>query len=95
MGIDDFTRLVKELTGGEFTLKESRMAIDAVVEAIRQVILNDNHIYLYGLGKFSQTTYKKLQGRDFSTGKTIALSPRSAPKFTFAKGFREEVMDAE
>jgi nucleoid DNA-binding protein len=95
MKIDEFTRLVKEMTGGAFTLPESRLAIEAVAEAIRQVILRGDEVQLTGLGTFSRTEYKKTQGYDFRNKQTIPLDSRNAPKFTFVKSFKEEVKNAE
>jgi nucleoid DNA-binding protein len=91
MKIDEFTRLVKEMTGGAFTLP----AIEAVAEAIRQVILRGDEVQLTGLGTFSRTEYKKTQGYDFRNKQTIPLDSRNAPKFTFVKSFKEEVKNAE
>lgn len=91
MSLDDFTHLVQKLTLSAFTLKQSRLAIEAVIEALRQTILEGDSMIFPGFATFSRCEYNKTQGYNFRTGERMVLGPRNAPKCTFTKSFRDEV----
>lgn len=89
----DLAGLVQELNeqkGISLNKKETEAFIDSVVEGIIELSSTDK-LRIAGLGDFETVDKEARIGRNPSTGEPVNIPAKRAPKFKFAKGFKDSV----
>ncbi|TAL93119.1 MAG: HU family DNA-binding protein [Paraburkholderia sp.] len=66
-------------------------AIDAVIEAITNAVVNGDAVQLVGFGSFTQGVRAARTGRNPSTGDAINIPAAKTVKFTAGKAFKDTV----
>jgi len=82
---------VKELLGVRPNSKEARQLVDLVFDEIKEQIKNGEVVDIIGFGKFETVERAERDGRNPSTGETIKIPAKTAPKFSFKPKFKDEV----
>lgn len=91
MTYDEFIHLVKETSGGKFTLAESRLAFESVVDAFKDIMLNHDTITIKGFGKIGSKKKKGHIGRNPATKKEYKIPDHYVPFFSASDMLKEEV----
>lgn len=84
-----------------FSKKEAKEILDAVMDLIEAGVLQGERVPLGKIGKMHakvKPATKARKGRNPITGEEITIAAKKAtkvPKFTFSKGFKEEVLKAK
>ena len=89
----DLATLVQELNeqkGISLNKKETETFIDTVVEGIKE-LSKDDKLRIAGLGDFETVLKAARVGRNPSTGEPVDIPEKRAPKFKFAKAFKDYV----
>ena len=90
---EDLAVLVKELneqSGIALNKADTIKLVDNVLEGIKH-ISKEEQLKLYGFGNF-ETVHKEARiGRNPTTGEPVDIPAKNAPKFKFAKGFKDYV----
>jgi len=85
--------LVKKIASETGILrKDTAIVVDALLEAIKESIVNGEHIELRGFGTFGLKLRKPRTGRNPKTGEKIPVPERVVPTFKFTRGIKEEVV---
>ena len=66
-------------------------AIDAVIGAITQAVVEGNTVQLIGFGSFSPGERAARTGRNPATGEEISIPAAKTVKFTAGKAFKDAV----
>lgn len=74
-----------------FTKKESENAVNAVFEALQDIIANGDKISLVGFGAFGTVERSERTGRNPQTGKPMTIPARTVPYFKAGKVLKEAV----
>lgn len=85
----DFVAEVAKLSG--LSKKDASAAINAVTDAITNVLVKRDTISFIGFGTFSTTKRKERTARVPSTGKTIKVPATQVAKFKVGKTLKEAV----
>jgi len=81
--------------------KESKEILETVLDLIESGVLKGERVHLGKIGKIYakvKPATKARKGRNPITGEEISIAAKKAstvPKFTFSKGFKEEVLKAK
>ena len=84
-----------------FSKKEAKELLETVMDLIEAGVLQGERVPLGKIGKVYakvKPATKARKGRNPITGEEIAIAAKKAtkvPKFTFSKGFKEEVLKAK
>ena len=89
MTYDEIVHSIQDKSG--FTLAQSRIAFDSVIESLKDIARNRDSIMIKGFGTFGAIVQKRHKGRDFATGETIWVEDRYIPYFKSSEMFKEEV----
>ncbi len=73
----------------EITKEKAKIAVDAVLEHIKESMKKGEDVRIPDFGTFKVTKRKAREGRNPATGKTIQIPASTVPKFTPAKGLKE------
>ena len=87
MNKDALIRKYAEITGA--TLKDSKVAVDGVIEAIVAGMAEAGEVKLSGFGTFSLVEKAESQARNPKTGETVVVPAHKAPKFKFSKTLKD------
>ena len=79
MNKDELARSVASKTG--LLQKQSREAIDAVVETITDTLLSGEIVRIVGFGTFEAKNRAARKGRDMRKNETIIIPERKIPRF--------------
>lgn len=85
----ELVEAVAKKTG--FTKKESANAVNAVFEALQDIIASGDKISLVGFGSFSTVERGERTGRNPQTGEPMTIPARTVPHFKAGKGLKEAV----
>ena len=77
---DELARDVAARTG--IDVGQSKLAVEATLEAIAKQIGDGNEVRLTGFGKFSATQRAAREGRNPRTGETMQIAAKRVPKFS-------------
>ena len=77
---DELARDVAARTG--IDAGQSKLAVEATLEAIAKQIGDGNEVRLTGFGKFSAVQREARQGRNPQTGETMQIAAKRVPKFS-------------
>ena len=81
--------------------KDAKEILDTIIDLIEAGVLQGNRVPLGKIGKVYakvKPATKARKGRNPITGEEITIAAKKAtkvPKFTFSKGFKEEVLKAK
>ena len=84
-----------------FSKKEAKELLETVMDLIEAGVLQGERVPLGKIGKMHakvKPATKARKGRNPITGEEITIAAKKAtkvPKFTFSKGFKEEVLKAK
>jgi DNA-binding protein HU-beta len=79
MNKSDLINRVSEDTG--LTKTKSSQVIEAIINAFKTSLSNDEKVTLVGFGSFSTTTRKSRKGRNPKTGESILIPQKKVVKF--------------
>lgn len=85
----ELVEAVAKKTG--FTKKESANAVNAVFEALQDIIASGDKISLVGFGSFDTVERGERTGRNPQTGEPMTIPARTVPHFKAGKGLKEAV----
>ena len=85
----EFVALVADRTG--FSKKDTEMTIDAVFEAMGDVMAKGDKIQISGFGTFETKTRAARTGHNPRTGEEIAIAAETVTVFKAGKGLKEKV----
>ena len=92
MTLDDFVHRVRDNSGGEFTLPTARLAIDTVIETLKDdVMIPGDFIQFKSFGTFGAKIRKGHIGRNPGTGKEVKIKDHMIPYFNASKSLKEDV----
>lgn len=85
----DLINKVAERTS--LTKKDSEKAVNAVIEAIEEALVNGQKVSLVGFGTFEVRPRQARIGRNPQTGETIEIPASKVPAFRPGKALKESV----
>ena len=85
----ELVEAVSEKTG--FTKKDSANAVNAVFEALQDIMASGDKISLVGFGSFGTTDRGERIGRNPQTGEPMTISARTVPYFKAGKVLKKAV----
>ncbi|MBQ7308017.1 MAG: HU family DNA-binding protein [Clostridia bacterium] len=83
----EFIRIMADKAG--MSVEEARLAFDAFVETIKEVLPDEKSITIAGFGKFELKEKPAGKGISPKTGEVIDVPARNVPGFKFCKAFKE------
>ncbi|MEM5316524.1 HU family DNA-binding protein [Paraburkholderia sp. JHI869] len=92
MNKQDLIDAVASATGSSKTVTGE--AIDAVIGAITEAVVQGDAVQLVGFGSFSQGSRAARTGRNPATGQEIKIAAAKTVKFTAGKAFKDAVNGA-
>ena len=88
-GKKDLVELVKSKTND--TTKNTEAAVNATLEAIKELVDRQGSIRLVGFGNFEKRHRAERKGKNPQTGKEITIAASTTVGFKPAKAFKEAV----
>ncbi len=88
----DLVKIVSQQTG--ILRRDTKIVVDAFLDAIKTSLIQDKHIELRGFGTFKNKKRKEKIGRNPKTGNEIPIPPRVVPTFKFSKMLKSEVNES-
>lgn len=73
------------------TKKDAGEVIDTVFDLIKDAIINEGGLDIYGFGKFEVVQRAERKGRNPQTGQEITIKASKAPKFKPAKALKDVI----
>ena len=86
---EELARDVAARTG--IDVGQSKLAVEATLEAIAKQIGDGNEVRLTGFGKFSAVQREARQGRNPQTGETMQIAAKRVPKFSAGAELKKAV----
>ncbi len=86
---EELARDVSARTG--IDVGQSKLAVEATLEAIAKQIGDGNEVRLTGFGKFSVSHRAARQGRNPQTGETMQIAAKRVPKFSAGAELKKAV----
>ncbi len=80
---------ISEKTG--LSKKDSELALNAFMDAVKEALANGDKVSLVGFGTFEVIERAERKGRNPQTGEEITIPATKAPKFRPGKGLKEAV----
>lgn len=91
MNKGEFVDRLAQRTG--FTKKDSKIALNTVMEIITEALTENDQVLLTGFGKFEPRPRKESQRINPQTGERITVPSKVVPAFKAGKNLREEVLN--
>lgn len=88
----ELTKSVATRTG--VTQKDSAVYVDAVIESIKDGMIEDGKVQIVGFGTFEVKERAEREGRNPQTGETITIAASKTPKFKAGKALKDAVNEA-
>lgn len=76
-----------------FTLSDVETLIPRLIDAIKEVLVEDGEVNLYGLCKFYLDTQQARSGRNPATGESIEIPEKTVVRCHFTPSIKEMVRD--
>lgn len=89
----DLVKKVSENTG--IIRKDVAVVVDALLQSIKDVLAEGNHIEIRGFGTFRLKTRKPRTGRNPKTNAKVPVPERTVPTFKFSREFKNSVVDVK
>jgi len=71
--------------------RETDTILTAILEEIMAAVVSGNKVTLVGFGSFEPRERQAREGRNPSTGKSIAIPATRVPAFSVGKSFKDKV----
>lgn len=88
----ELTKLVATKIGS--TQKDTAVYVDAVIESIKDGMIEDGKVQIVGFGTFEVKDRPEREARNPQTGETMTVKACKAPKFKAGKALKEAVNEA-
>ncbi len=85
----DLVKKISDETG--ILRKDTAIIVDSFLEAVKDSLIEGNHIELRGFGTFKIKTRKPRSGRNPKTGEIVPVPERVVPTFKYTRAIKEEV----
>ena len=76
------------------TQKDAAVYVDAVIESIKDGMIEDGKVQIVGFGTFEVSMRAEREGRNPQTGETMKIAACKAPKFKAGKALKDVVNEA-
>ena len=77
------------------TKRDAGRILDAFTEVVMETVASKDKVVLVGFGTFEARDRQARQGRNPSTGETLAIPACTVPAFTAGKGFKDLVAEGK
>ncbi len=71
--------------------KVTKIAVDTIVDTIKQAIVKGDRVEIRGFGSFTIRQYKAYKGRNPKTGQLVDVKPKKLPYFKVGKELKEMI----
>jgi integration host factor subunit beta len=71
--------------------KVTKIAVDTIVDTIKQAIVKGERVEIRGFGSFTIRQYKANKGRNPKTGQLVDVQPKKLPYFKVGKELKEMI----
>jgi integration host factor subunit beta len=71
--------------------KVTKIAVDTIVDTIKQAIVKGERVEIRGFGSFTIRLYKAYKGRNPKTGQLVDVKPKKLPYFKVGKELKEMI----
>jgi integration host factor subunit beta len=71
--------------------KVTKIAVDTIVDTIKQAIVKGERVEIRGFGSFTIRQYKAYKGRNPKTGQLVDVQPKKLPYFKVGKELKEMI----
>ena len=88
----ELTKSVATRTGA--TQKDAAVYVDAVVESIKDGMIEDGKVQIVGFGTFEVKARSEREGRNPATGESMKIAACKTPKFKAGKALKDAVNEA-
>ena len=85
----ELTKSVATRTG--VTQKDAAVYVDAVIESIKDGMIEDGKVQIVGFGTFDVKSRGERQGKNPKTGEPLVIPASKTPHFKAGKNFKERV----
>ncbi|MCX5812494.1 MAG: integration host factor subunit beta [Proteobacteria bacterium] len=86
--IDIINKVAEDL---KLNQKVAKVAVDTIVETIKQAIVKGERVEIRGFGSFTIRQYKAYKGRNPKTGQLVDVKPKKLPYFKVGKELKEMI----
>jgi len=86
--IDIINKLAEEM---KLNQKVTKIAVDTIVDTIKQAITRGERVEIRGFGSFTIRHYKSYKGRNPKTGEVVEVKPKRLPYFKVGKELKEMI----
>ena len=76
------------------TQKDAAVAVDAVIESIKEGMVEDGKVQIVGFGTFEVKERAEREGRNPQTGETMKIAAAKTPKFKAGSALKAAVNEA-
>lgn len=76
------------------TQKDAAVYVDAVVESIKDGMIEDGKVQIVGFGTFEVKARSEREGRNPATGESMKIAACKTPKFKAGKALKDAVNEA-
>ena len=76
------------------TQKDAAVYVDAVIESIKDGMIEDGKVQIVGFGTFEVKERAEREARNPQTGETMTVKACKVPKFKAGKALKESVNEA-
>lgn len=76
------------------TQKDTAVYVDAVIESIKDGMIEDGKVQIVGFGTFEVKERAEREGRNPQTGETMKIAACKTPKFKAGKALKDAVNEA-
>lgn len=88
----ELTKSVAIKTGA--TQKDAAVYVDAVIESIKDGMIEDGKVQIVGFGTFEVKERAEREGRNPATGQAMVIPATKTPKFKAGKALKDAVNEA-
>ena len=88
----ELTKSVATRTG--VTQKDAAVYVDAVIESIKDGMIEDGKVQIVGFGTFEVKERAEREGRNPATGESMVIPATKATKFKAGKALKDAVNEA-
>ncbi|HNZ58583.1 MAG TPA: HU family DNA-binding protein [Syntrophorhabdaceae bacterium] len=71
--------------------KVAKIAVDTIVDTIKNAIVNNERVEIRGFGSFTLRNYRAYQGRNPKTGELVDVQSKRLPYFKVGKELKEMI----
>ena len=76
------------------TQKDAAVYVDAVIESIKNGMIEDGKVQIVGFGTFEVKERAEREGRNPATGESMKIAACKVPKFKAGKALKDAVNEA-